>query len=314
MLNTLNLQNIDYSTVNLTGIRLLLIFSLLLDSPKTSDEINEYFKNNNYPNDIFSIDTLRNDINTLRIAGCEITRADRTNQYKYNLLSHPFELNIDWAIAESLLNLYMRVYDSLTIRQLISLENLFNKLSIYTKDEDIAEYLRGISLLKDINKDILKTLLKATECNYTVSFDYNAPYSGVLNYKFKICSLSFRSQKLYLNGYNITYNNKYSFLPIDNIISPITIHIDDDSINSYQIKVIYELKDLAMINFVEKPDEKIIEKQQDKLLVEYTANEYFKLNQKILEYGPNCTVIYPESVRNYTISTLKQMYEVYSNE
>ena len=200
------------------------------------------------------------------------------------------------------------------IWQEVSLENLFNLLASYTKRESISEQLRGISLLKNLDKEILNTLIKAEQNNYVISFKYNSPASGIIDYKFKLCYLSFRSEKLYINGYNITYNNKFSFLPISNIISPITIHIDNEQISTDEIKIIYELKNEAMQNFRENFNEKIIEKHDDKIVVEHIAYEFFKLNQKILEYGPNCTVISPESVRNYTISTLKEMYEVYKND
>ena len=82
MLNSLNLSDINPSLINLTGIRLLVLFSLLLESPKSAEEISEYFEQNNYPKENFSIDTLRNDINALKYAGCSITRADKSNHFK----------------------------------------------------------------------------------------------------------------------------------------------------------------------------------------------------------------------------------------
>jgi len=314
MLNSLKLDTINPTIINLTGVRLLVIFSLLIESPKTAEEINEFFERNHYPKENFSIDTLRNDLNALRYAGCEITRADKTNNFKYKLASHPFELNISMQTVENLAQMYDRIYNSLNIDQLISLENLFNTIAIYTKNEDVSEYIKGISLLKDINKDTLKTLLHAEKNKYTISFEYKSPYSGILNYKFKSIYLNFRSKKLYINGFNCTYNNKFSFLPVTNINSPITIHIEDNYVDSEEIKVIYELKNEAMQNFQESFNERIIEQHSNKIVVEHIAYEYFKLNQKILEYGPNCTVISPNDVREYTISTLKQMYEVYKND
>lgn len=314
MLNSLKLEQINPISINLTGIRLLVIFSLLLESPKAAEEINEYFEKNNYPKECFSVDTLRNDINALRAAGCEITRADKTNCYKYKLLSHPFELDIDETATESLSRFYKKAYPHLNLTQLMNFEDLFNLLALYTKRDLISEELKGISLLKSIDKELLKTLIKAEQNKYVISFRYKSPTSGILEYKFKLCYLNFRSEKLYINGYNITYNNKFSFLPVSNIISPITIHIDDKQINTNEIKVLYELKNEAMANFQENFNEKIIEKYSNKIIVEHIAYDFFELNQKILEYGPNCTVISPKEVREYTISTLKQMYEIYKHD
>lgn len=314
MLNTLKLEQIDPTLINLTGIRILVIFSLLLNSPKTAEEINEYFKQNNYPKELFSVDTLRNDINALKCAGCNITRADKTNHFKYKMISHPLELDIDEETAECLNRFYKKIYNCLSISQLVDMENLFNTIAEYTKNEKVSEYIKGISLLKNIDKNNIKTLLQAEKNRHTISFKYKSPNSGILSYKFKLCYMNFRSEKLYINGYNITYNNIFSFLPVNNIIYPITINLEDTAISPNEIKVIYELKNEAMKNFINKSDERIIAIYPDKIVVEHIAYEFFKLNQKILEYGPNCTVIYPESVKNYTINTLKQMYEVYKND
>ena len=172
MLNCLKLEQINPISINLTGIRLLVIFSLLLESPKTAEEINEYFEINNYPKECFSIDTLRNDLNALRYAGCEITRADKTNDYKYKLLAHPFELDIDETEVLNLSKLYKKAYIFLDIPQLINLENLFNLLANYTKKESVSEELKGISLLKDIDKELLKTLLTAGKNKNIISFNY----------------------------------------------------------------------------------------------------------------------------------------------
>ncbi|MBR1680187.1 hypothetical protein IJ707_00165, partial [bacterium] len=153
MLNTLRLEDIKPESINLTGVRLLVLFSLLLESPKTADEINEYFERNNYPKDTFSTDTLRNDLNALRYAGCNITRADKSNNFKYTLTTHPFELFIDKDIAMSLYKLYNKSYKYLTVEQLIKIENLFCTLADYTSDDDTSEFLKGISLIKNIDKN-----------------------------------------------------------------------------------------------------------------------------------------------------------------
>ena len=44
MLNSLKLSEINPSQINLTGVRLLVLFSLLVESPRTVEEINEYLQ------------------------------------------------------------------------------------------------------------------------------------------------------------------------------------------------------------------------------------------------------------------------------
>lgn len=312
MLNSLKLSEINPSQINLTGVRLLVLFSLLVESPRTVEEINEYFEQNNYPKDTFSIDTLRNDINALKFAGCTISRADKSNNYKYTLLSHPFNLQIDKNTAENIHKIYNRSYNFLTIEQLLSIEKLLNILSTYTENDEVSEYLRGISILKRLDKNLIKDLIYACKNKYPMEFDYKAPNTGLQHYEAIPKNFLIRSKKLYLNMYIKTYERN-SYLPVHNIIAPITIKLTKDENNKNTVWVIYELKGIAARNFVEQDNEKIIEKRGEILLVKYTTDTYFQITQKILSYGPNCKAIEPDFVVDFNINKLKEMYEEYKN-
>ena len=312
MLNSLKLANINPGTVNLTGIRLLVLFALLLDSPKTAEEINNHFKNN-YPKEIFSIDTLRNDINALRSAGCDITRADKSNNFKYTLLSHPFELYIDRKTAKGFSRIYNRSYKFLTIEQLVGLENLFNTLANYTADEKVSEYLRGLSLLKKIDKIILRDLIYAYKNKYPVEFDYRVPNKSISHFEATIRSFEIRSRKLYINVYCRTYERN-SYFPVHNIIGPITINISEESKNKNSVWVHYELKGIAAKNFVEQENEIILEQKENSIVVKYTTDTCFKITQQVLSYGPNCTIVAPDFMIDFNVKKLKEMYKEYEND
>ncbi len=312
VLNSFKLEDIKPLLINLTGVRLLVIFSLLVESPKTAEEINDYFVKNNYPKDLFSSDTLRNDMNALRLAGCMISRADKHNDYKYNLISHPFELNIDMDFAKNLAKIYNRTYKDLKLRDLVLIENLFNELAKYTDNEETSEFLKGISLIKNIKKDTLRNLLNAQKTQGKIQFEYKSP-KGKSNIEFIVEDFEFRNKKLYIDGYSITHQNN-SFLLVSKIASPITFFLRKEEIENATFKVTYELRNNARINFEEKEDEKIIKSTKDVLTVEFSTDNKFKLIQKILSYGPNCVVISPTEIREEIIKKLKDMREVYINE
>lgn len=316
MLNSLKLKDIKPELINLTGVRLLVLFSLLLESPKTAEEIGEYFKNNNYPKELFSIDTLRNDLNALRTAGCIISRADRSNVYKYQLSSHPFELDIDKNTALSFSKLYNKYLKILPIEHLIIIENLLNMLSCHTQNDDAAEILKGISIIKNIDKDIIKTLSGAIKHKSSVIFKYKAPYIGLVDYEFVPDKFEIRSKKLYIDGFLTTYNRS-SFLPISRIVSKVTekLNIDEQpDVNKEIYTTIYELRNTAKYNFTENDEEKIIKSDENKITVEYKTDSFFKITQKVLSYGQNCTVIEPEGARTMIINKLLQMRELYKDE
>lgn len=316
MLNNLQLKDINPVIINLTGVRLLVLFALLVESPKSAEEINAYFQENNYPKDLFSVDTLRNDLNALRNAGCTISRADKSSHYRYNLSSHPFELNIDKSMALSFSKIYHKYLKILPVQYLISIDNLLNILSDYTTDKESAEILKGISIIKNIDKDIIETLTIAIKHKNTVLFKYKAPYIGVVDYEFIPDKFEIRSKKLYINGYLKNYNRS-SFLPISRITSKVTERLklnETKPINKEIYTTIYELRNTAKLNFTENEEERILETNIDKIIVEYKTDSFFKITQKVLSYGPNCTVLGPEGARIMIINTLQQMRKIYENE
>lgn len=316
MLNNLQLKDINPVIINLTGVRLLVLFALLAESPKSAEEINTYFKQNNYPKDLFSIDTLRNDLNALRNAGCTISRADKSSNFKYNLLSHPFELNIDKNMALSFSKIYNKYLKIIPLPYLIAIDNLLTLLSCHTKDNDSAEILKGISIIKNIDKDIIKTLASAIMHSRTVIFQYKAPYIGLVDYEFMPEKFEIRSKKLYIDGYLTNYKRS-SFLPVSRITSKVTEKIikqEPTSIKREIYTTIYELKNTAMLNFEENEEEKLIDTKEDKIIVEYKTDSFFKITQKVLSYGPNCTVLEPEGARIMIINTLLKMKDMYINE
>lgn len=309
MITSINFEQLKPELINLTGVRLLVLFSLLIESPKSAEEINEYFKKNNYPNNAFSIDTLRNDLKALRDSGCVISRADKSNNFKYKLTTHPFELVITLRIAKSMAKLYNNICKDLDCYQLLQFDNLFNTLASYTKNEDIAEFLRGISLLKNINKELYRDLIKAKELKNKISFTYKSPKQN-LKIDFLVENLEIRSKKIYISGYCFNFKSN-SFLLVSKIISPITFYLQKELIEEYTQTITYELKNVSFENYKQNPNETVKKREDNKIIIEFKSDNEFKLIQKILSYGDDCTVISPLHIREKVINILKEMQALY---
>ena len=310
MENICKLSDVNPILINLTGVRLIVLFSFLLEAPRSAEEIYQHLQDYDYPKDGISIDTVRYDMNSLRQAGCVISRADKSNGFKYKLVSHPFELNIDMDLAKSLSKLYLKGIESYSIKHLLYLDELFIKLAKYTKDEDVAEYLLGISLIKNIDKDLLKDLYNAYLKEQAITFTYNAPNSGKQNIKFVIEYFEFRSKKLYVNGYSLTHKDKAFFL-VSRIVAPITVHLQKEAIKNLTQTVQYELTNSAVSNYCQIEKEKIVEQDKKHLIVELTSDNEFKIIQRLLAYGANCKIISPNSFKEKMIETLKSMEQAY---
>ena len=82
----------DTKQISMTGSRVLVIFIYLLDGPKSFEEIRDFLIDCGIVTKEYSIDTIRIDLNTLKIMGCEITKATKD---KSKLQKQPLFLMLD---------------------------------------------------------------------------------------------------------------------------------------------------------------------------------------------------------------------------
>lgn len=304
-------NTVNCNLMSLTGYRTLVIFNLLMESPKSNDEINEYFFNHQYIKEKFSNDTLRIYINSLRQIGCEITRANKSNKQKYELISHPFTYDIPQNHINAIEKLYKNMYEKIDIREVIAIENLFEKLSSYTKNNTPKDSLKNISVLKTINKTILEDLIVHCKNKNQITFLYNSPKSNAKKIEIIADTLSFKSGKLYIFGHNLTHN-EYSYFSVDRIIEVCSIKFQKEKTDFPTIKIIYELKNKNG-EYIPEIDEKIIKKANDSLTIEVNSKNEFNLIQRILHMANDCKVIYPENFKIKLLNKLKAMEASYEN-
>jgi len=295
--------------MSLTGYRTLIILSALMESPKSNDELNECFLNNQYIKEKFSNDTLRIYINSLRAIGCEITKANKSNTKKYELISHPFAYDITNSQLKALSKMYKNFYDKIDVREVIALENFFRKLSNLVKNESTREFLRNISLLKRIDREILNDLIMHCKNKNQITFLYNSPKSGEKEIEIVADKLSFKSDKLYLWGNNLTHK-EYSYFSVERIIKICSIKFLKSGEEFPPIKVVYEVYNTE---YMPKPDEKVIEKTDGKLVIEITSRNEFSVMQRILYMADDCKVLQPETFKTKLVKKLKLMEENYEN-
>ena len=60
--------------------------------------------------------------------------------------------------------------------------------------------------------------------------------------------------------------------------------------------------------------EKVIQKNKNKLIVELKSSNEFLIRQRLLYYGPNCKILYPDSYRKEFVAKLEQMKAGYLND
>lgn len=304
-------NTVNCNLMSLTGYRTLVILEALMESPKTIDEINNCLLNNQYIKERFSSDTLRIYINSLRSIGCEITAANKSNQKKYQLISHPFSFDITKAQLSALSKLSKVFYEKITIEEIIEIENLFKKIMPAIKSETTKEALISISRLKNINKNILKELLVYCKNKEQITFSYNSPKTGEKNIEIIADKITYKSDKFYLWGNNVTHK-EYSYFAIDRLVKICSIKLRKDSKTFSPIKVTYEIYS-NIDNYIPEKDEIILEQTDTNLLIESTVNNEFELIQRLLFMGEDCKIIAPEDFKIKMLNKLKSMRNVYEN-
>lgn len=308
-------NTVNCNLMSLTGYRTLVILGLLIESPKSNNEINEYFFNHQYIKEKFSNDTLRIYINSLRAIGCEITRADKTNNGRYELISHPFDYDIPKSQIKALTKLYKSIYDKIDVSEVISLDKFFKTLSSLVKNESTKAFLENISLLKHIDKNVLDNLLVHCKNKNQITFLYNSPKSGAKEIEIIADKLSFKSEKLsdklYLWGTNLTHK-EYSYFLVERILKICSIKLLKNEEEFPLVKIVYELSN-HINDYTLKSDEKIIKKTDDKLVIEVNSKNEFSVMQRILYMAEDCKVLQPQTFKTKLLDKLKIMEESYEN-
>ena len=111
-------KTVTYNLMSFTGFKALYFFSLLLEAPRSYEEINEAFMQHEFIKESISIDTFRVYLTSLKRAGCEIIKTRRVEGGKYKMLSHPFQLKITDDQVKSLVKIYKMISKNIEVDEL----------------------------------------------------------------------------------------------------------------------------------------------------------------------------------------------------
>ena len=300
-------EKVDTKLISLTGARSLLLLTMLSTGPKNAEEINNFFLTNNILDKAYSKDTLRMDLNCLKSYGVKISRANKNNG-KYVLLSSPFMLKITKREIKTLSKLYSMNIEKLSIQQLITYHKLFNKLADFTEPQEYKEAIKGISVLKNLNIDLLEELNRDCKSKNLILIEYSSPRSAEKEIKIKTEYIGFRSNKLYLFGFDTT-KSKHVFLNISRIKKVILRFLDKDIPEAPLTTVKFRLKNFENYNL--ETAEIIAEKTDNEALITGQYYNDFIAIQRMMYFAEDCTVLEPQEIVDQIIEKLLKMRKHY---
>ena len=296
----LKTNTVTYNLMSFTGFKSLLIFSSLLEAPKSYKELRDILKNNEYLHEEVSTDTIRIYLNSLREIGCNIEKITENRVAKYYITNHPLKLKFSDNQIKSIIKAYKAISKSIQVSDLISIQKFFCKISDYVENEELKTKLCNISPIKNISPELIEQLISYTSMNCEVVLKYNSAQSGHKNIVVVPDKIHINNGKLYLSGYNGEHKNYSSFL-VSKIIEIVDVNYNNKSIMPEFIKVGYEYKKDGENELQLLDCEQIIEQDNDKYLIEISSKNKFEIIQRILSHGTQCTVIYPQDFRQEII-------------
>lgn len=308
-----NKQKKNTVWISLTGYRTLFVLKLLIERSRTVDELIEELKSNSVTKKSISKDTIRLTINTLKTAGCNISRPSAQNNYRYVLLSHPFTLNISDEEFDILLNLKSNAYENLSWQEILVLNDLYSKIISLTGDEDKIEKSEARNPFSTVDRKILEKLSAPNLIGKRVKIRYYSPRNGDEIFDIIVGKISCSQEKLYLCCYNFKYKSN-SLLNLERIKDIITVYITKDSSPKYLYEVIYEVFGESFDDFEKQDYETVLKTNENSYIVQAFVNNEFCFIQRLLLLGADFKIISPDSFREKLINKIKLIQKGYKNE
>ncbi len=292
--------------MSFTAFKTLMIFSLLIEAPRSYKDIIDYFESHDFINEKISVDTIRVYLNSLKRAGCVITKTKRAEGSKFVLVSHPFELTISDEQIKSLTKVYKMLIKTVNVSDLILLEKFLRNIALNISNTEFTNTLNKTSILSGLEVKLLEDLQVCCQRKNQIVLSYNSPRSGRKKLELICDKLGLENGKLYLYGTSIDYQQA-AYLLVKRIISIDEIKLQKTSnLNIEEITVKYEIKaDYTELQL--KDYEKLISTNENKTYIEAKHSNKFVLLQRILSLGSVCTVLEPKNFRAEVITTLKAM-------
>ena len=299
-----------------TGYRALFLLSQLIKQPLSRNEIIEILERNPVIGKDLSKDSITNTINTLRKAGCIISRPSQKTQNKYVLKFHPFCIGLDKNQINALQTFRDAVIAHEDWQLVLHINNLFAKISKLAPDNVSKQILNTNHPFNDINIDILNTLILFIKTHKKAKFVYKSAGYGLEELEFSPEYITFENNKLYIWGHNSKYDS-FGYLRIDKI-KEVTTPIynapksDVQNFDRPSVTVEYILKGSSAQTFVCNEYEEIIKKEESIITVRSHVKNKFNFYQRILSFGTDCKLLSPQSVQKEFLQIIKDIKAGYS--
>jgi predicted DNA-binding transcriptional regulator YafY len=313
---TKEINNVD--NISLTAYRIINIFKLLYEKPASDQEINDNLQDKITNSKPLSKDTIGIYINTLKAIGCNISRPKKNNNYKFELLDHPFKPNINTEEIKALFDIRKFIVSLDDWKLIIKTEKLITSIikTLDTKKQEEFSYMksnlfRGYSLNDKF--ELIDNLEKYCNNKKYVTFYYESAIGNEKLVSLVAEKLHYENDALYLWGFDIS-NEETRYYRVDKIKKITTLNIILPSYSINPIEIEYKLCGYASEMFNPSITDIIVSETQNEKIILSKINNSFKFFQDILTYGSECVILSPREIQQEHIKRLTMILKFYQGE
>ncbi|MBQ2644807.1 WYL domain-containing protein [bacterium] len=305
-------QKLNYSNISITGYRAIKILIMLIDKPCSHLEIINALKEDEITKKSVSDDTLRITLNSLKTVGCDISRPSPKNNYKYILNSHPFNIKFSQKQISVLIKIRKEFLNKKDWKKVIEINDLYDKLANISNDEETKNLLNYQRPFLKIKQDILKILKTENLEKKEIIFTYNTTPKKTEVINVRTDSVFCDSGRIYILGWYYK-RQSYSYFNAEKILAIHDIKPISDKSNHQEFsKAIFKVFGEDIKTFICSPNEKIIFKNKEYMLVESLVKSEFRFFQQLLSLGSNFELLEPLDLKQKLANKISKMLERYS--
>ena len=315
MLKTLTAKEVSYNAIFFSAFKAMAIFELLLEAPRTLDEIQEFLKSIPFINANLTKDTIRIYINTFQKAGCKVQKnltQKRHREYTYFIPQNPFYPAMNKKQTKRFFEIFDILLYNLPFPEVIELETFTRVLEKNFDNDFFTTTYEAHSPLKEFDLDLLKELQKCCENNDIVTVLYKSPRSNLKKISILAKQIKIQSYKLYLQGFGFEYKEDNIFL-ISRIVKIV------DVIPKTEVTIPLEADKTHIICEFYNPDIPLLENEillketNKKRLIQHSMSNKLLSNQRFLQLADQCKILEPLSFQKEFIKLLKTTEKGYLN-
>lgn len=314
--------------LNITAYRVYKILYWLQETPLSVEELNVRFVQDARTRKKLSTDSIGLYINTLKMLGCEISRPSKKNQYRYELVYHPFGIPLTEKDLEALVKIKSLAEERLSYQEVLVLHRLIKDIlqqsSVPNRERWFQElFTKSRSVDYEPQLPLINELQVFATRQQLLSITYESPVNGKEQFYFLPDTWIYRQGVFYLSG-NQPGREEATLLRLDRILQ-YEPHQDKDMLQSLLLhklgiepKVVISFYGITDSDFEPLEMDEALTYHHDAnpphLTVTFRTRDFFILKQKLLSYGVPFEVQEPDAFKREMIETLQTMQKMYAAE